>query len=79
MAQRYIINKVKGYVRENWGSPFIVAFMLLLVSTAVSLAIGLSYLDDSTAVYAFCALTVGVILQLVCFLKYTKKTSEAVA
>jgi hypothetical protein len=78
MAQSHIINKVKGYVRENWGSPFIVAFMLLLVSTAVSLSIGWSYLADSTAVYAFCALAVGVILQLVCFLKYTKKPTEAV-
>ena len=68
--------KVKCYLKENWGSPFIVAFMILLLSAAVSLAVG-SYLADAIAVYAFYALVAGVILQLVCFLKYGKKTDGA--
>jgi hypothetical protein len=71
--------KVKGYVKENWGSPFIVGFMLLLLSAAVSLSAGLSSLADAVAVYAYYALVVGVVLQLVCFLKYRKKVSEAEA
>ena len=37
-----IMLKVKGYIKENWGSPFIVGFMLLLVVGAVSLSAGLS-------------------------------------
>jgi hypothetical protein len=69
--------KVKGYVKENWGSPFIVGFMLLLLIAAVSLPAGLSSLADALAIYAFYALVAGVVLQLVCFLKYQKKVSEA--
>jgi len=71
--------KVKGYVKENWGSPFIVGFMVLLASAAVSLSEGLSSLADGIAVYAFYALIAGVILQLVCFVKYREKVSEAEA
>jgi hypothetical protein len=74
-----IMVKVKGYVKENWGSPFIAGFMLLLLSAAVSLSLGLSYLADAIAVYAYYALVAGVILQLACFLKYRKKVSEAEA
>jgi hypothetical protein len=72
--------RVKGFVKENWGSPFILGFMLLLLSAAVSLSLGLSYLADVIAVYAYYSLVAGVILQLACFLKYQKKvdTAEAV-
>ena len=65
--------KVKGYVTENWGSPFIVGFMLLLIFAAVSLSAGLSSLADNIAIYAYYALVVGVVLQLVCFFKYPRK------
>jgi hypothetical protein len=65
--------KVKAYVKENWGSPFIAGFMLLLVVTAVSSSAGLSSMADIVAVYAYFALVVGVILQLACFLKYRNR------
>jgi undecaprenyl pyrophosphate phosphatase UppP len=71
--------KLKGHVKKNWGSPFIVGFILLLVSAAVSLSEGLSSLADGIAVFAYYALIVGVILQLVCFVKYREKVSEAEA
>ena len=73
-----IMVKVKGHVKENWGSPFTVGFMLLLLSAAVSLSAALSSLADATAVYAYYTLVVGVVLQLVCFLKYRKKVGETV-
>ena len=66
--------KVKGYVKENWGSPFIVGFMLLLIVAAVSLSAGLSSLADTVAVYAYYALVAGVFLQLASFLKYRGKS-----
>ena len=72
-----IMVKVKGYVKENWGSPFIVGFMLLLLTAAVPLSAGLS-LADAIAVYVYYALVVGVVLQLACFLRYRKKIVEAV-
>ena len=69
-------DSVKVYVRENWGAPFIVVFMLLLMVTAVSLVMGLSILADGVAIAAYCALVAGVVLQLACFLKYNKKNGE---
>ena len=74
-----IILKVKGYVKENWGSPFIVGFMLLLIVAAVSLSTGFASLADNVAVYAYYALVAGVFLQLASFLKYRGKSSDEVA
>ena len=71
-----IMLKVKGYVGENWGSPFIVGFMLFLVVAAVFLSAGFSSLADTVAVYAFYALVAGVFLQLASFLKYRGKSDE---
>lgn len=65
--------KVKGYVKENWGAPFIAGFMFLLIGAAISLSVDLSSLADTIVVYAFCALVGGVVLQLFCFLKYPRK------
>ena len=70
--------KTKTYVKENWGSPFIACFILLLVVTAVSSSAGLSSMADTVAVYSYYALVVGVILQLACFLKYCKRIDGAV-
>ncbi len=68
-----IIFRVKKYVKENWGSPFIMGFMLLLVGSAVSLSFGLSSLADNIAVSAFYALIVGLILQVVSLLRIGRK------
>jgi hypothetical protein len=65
--------RVKGYVRENWGAPFILGFMLLLVVAAVSLSVGLDVLANGVAVCAYYALVAGVVLQLVCFVKFGEK------
>ena len=72
-----MIVKLKDSVRENWGSPFIAVFMIFLFCTAIFLSVGLSYLADFTAICAFYALVIGVILQLVCFFKFGKKEIKA--
>jgi hypothetical protein len=66
-----IFHRLKDYVMKNWGSPLLVSFIVLLAGSAVSSA-------DALSVYAFYVLAVGVVLQLVCFLKYDQKvhTSE---
>ena len=66
------------YVKENWGAPFIVSFMALLMVAAVSLLMDLAVLANEVAVYAYYALVVGVVLQLVCFLKYSKRNGEPI-
>jgi hypothetical protein len=68
--------RVKGYVRENWGSPFVVSFMVLLLGAAVLLSFNISYWAEQIAVYAYYALVIGVALQVVCYLKYKKVSDE---
>lgn len=65
-----MMNKLKGYFGENWGAPFIVGFMLLLMVCAGLLTSGESALADEVAVYAYYLLVVGVIFQLVSFLRH---------
>jgi len=65
-----------SYVSENWGAPFIVVFMVLLIACAGLLASGLSSLANDVAVYAYYFLVAGVILQLASYLKYEKKHAE---
>jgi len=73
---RRVPSRVKGYVKENWGAPFVVGFMALLIVAAVSLLMGYVVLANEVAVYAYYALVVGVVLQLACFLKYGKREGE---
>ena len=59
-----------NYLRENWGAPFVVGFQVLLLSCAGLLIQGNSGLADEVAVYAYYLLVVGVVLQLVSYLRY---------
>ena len=68
--------KAREYLRENWGAPFILGFILLMLVAAVSLVLDFVALADSVAVVAYCALVVGIGLQLVCFLKCNWKSGE---
>ena len=65
-----ISSRLRGYLKENWGSPFILAFMVLLTAAAGYLCVGLEETANEIAVYAYYALVIGVALQLVCYLKY---------
>lgn len=78
---RAFVNRVtvgaRGYVKENWGAPFVVGFMALLMVAAVCLLMDFAVLANEVAVYAYYALVVGVVLQLVCVLKYRKREGES--
>ena len=63
----------KEYFRENWGASFILAFMVLMIVAAVSLGVGLTSLANGVAIWSYGSLVVGVILQIVCFVKYGEK------
>jgi len=75
-SAKEILTRTKGYVRENWGAPFILGFMLLLMVAAASLSMGLDFLANDVAFYAYYALVAGVALQLVCFLKYGERSGK---
>lgn len=65
------------YLKQNWGAPFILAFMLLLVLSAVYLAFGAEGIANDIAVYAYYCLVAGVALQIASYLKYREAREEA--
>ena len=67
-TERFLV-LAKTYLRENWGAPFVLAFIGLLVTAALCLASGLELAANQAAISAYYALVVGVVLQLVCFWK----------
>ena len=62
----------RGYVRENWGAPFIVGFMGLLLTAVALLIVGLSWPAELVGDFAYFSLVFGVVLQLVCFCRGSK-------
>lgn len=73
-----LLVKIRDFVRGNWGFPFILVFIILLLLAAVSLTVGASIIGEYVAVFAYYALAIGVFLQLVCFLKARKKVDAEV-
>jgi hypothetical protein len=72
---RKIFTLLKGYSKENWGAPFLALFILLLIVMAIVFSLGLVYLADYIAVFGFYVLIIGVVLQIICFIKYRKTKS----
>jgi len=55
---------LKSYFKANPGTPFILAFMILLVSAAALLIAGNTSEADNTANYAFYSLVIGIVIQV---------------
>jgi hypothetical protein len=72
---RYSLVWIKRYSKENWGAPFVLVFMGLLLAAAVCLVSGLEWWANEVAVYAYYSLVMGVVLQLFCFWKSDCKGS----
>ena len=66
-------SKLKAYIKQNWGAPFVFGFILLLVIAAALLATGLSIPAEGVGAFAYFSLVAGVILQFACFLKSEKE------
>jgi hypothetical protein len=80
MIKGFISKRLPGakrYFGENWGTPFILAFIALLIVAAVSLDLGLTSLANDVAIWSCCSLVVGFVLQLVCFVKYGERVGES--
>jgi len=68
--------KIKRYFRENPGVPFIIMFQVLLLVSAGLLVQGGSGLANEVAVYAYYLLVVGVVLQLISFIRHGKDSKR---
>jgi len=55
--------RVKGYLKKNWGAPFIAIFIVFLAVAGVFVLLGCFALADAVAVYGFYGLVAGVTLQ----------------
>ena len=62
--------RIVDYIASNWGAPFVLAFIVLLIASAVSIGVGAQNLANAMALYAFYSLVLGVALQLASYLKY---------
>lgn len=66
IAIRFSVDqKIVNYIRENPGAPFIIAFMGFLMVAAVRLSMDMRDLANEFAVYAYYALVVGVVAQII--------------
>ncbi len=69
-------NQLKDYFKANPGTPFILAFMVLLLSAAVLLISGRSNDADSVANYAFYSLVLGIAIQVTVTVRESRKHSH---
>lgn len=68
------IPKVRRYLRENPGAGFVLGFQILLLACAGLLLIGNSMLANEVGIYAYYLLVIGVILQLISFLRHKEES-----
>jgi hypothetical protein len=65
----HLMSIFNAYFRENWGAPFILGFIALIIVCAVLQLDGLPDSANSVAVYAYYLLVIGVILQIVSYIR----------
>ena len=70
------ITRIMTYFRQNMGAPFVIVFQILLLFCAALLIWGYSNLANEVAVYAYYSLVVGVVLQLVSFIRHGEGTVD---
>ncbi len=68
--------RIKNYFRRNPGTLFIVGFQVLLLVCAGLLISGDSFWAEGVAVVAYFSLVIGVVLQLISFLRHREGELE---
>jgi hypothetical protein len=64
-----LLSWAKRFFRENPGALFIVGFQVLLAACAALLVLGLAASAEGVAVGAYFLLVIGVVLQLIWFVR----------
>lgn len=62
--------RIKRYLKDNPGAPFVIGFQLLLLICAGLLIQGNSVMANEVAGYAYFLLVIGVVLQLIAYVKH---------
>ncbi|MFQ5821149.1 MAG: hypothetical protein ACE5I5_14245 [Candidatus Heimdallarchaeota archaeon] len=68
--------RIKRYLRDNPGASFIIGFQILLLVCAGLLILGNSVWAEGVAVVAYFSLVIGVVLQLISFLRHREGELE---
>jgi len=68
--------RIKRYFRDNPGAFFIVGFQIFLLVCAGLLILGNSVWAEGVAVVAYFSLVIGVVLQLISFLRRVRQEEE---
>jgi len=71
-----LLVRFKRFLRENPRARFVVGFQVLLVSCAVLVAVGWNLVAEGVAVVAYFMLAVGVLVQLVWYVRHRDKNGE---
>ena len=66
----FLGRRLAYYLKTNWGAPFVIAFIVLLVASAAELSSGAADSANGIAIYGFYALVAGVALQIASYVKY---------
>lgn len=64
--------RVKIYIKNNLGAPFIIGFMIMLIISAINLTINNVNIAEKTAEYAYYSLVIGAVLQIISIIKKNK-------
>lgn len=73
LSLKRFLPRVKRYFSENLGAPFVIVFQTLLLVCAGLLIVGDAELANGVATGAYFSLVIGVVLQLVSFLRHGKE------
>jgi hypothetical protein len=53
------------YLKSNYGAPFVIAFIVLLVAAAVFESMGTGGIANTLSEYAYFSILIGVVLQVI--------------
>ena len=75
-SMKLFLPRIKRYLRENPGASFIIGFQILLLVCAGLLILGNSVWAEGLAVVAYFSLVIGVVLQLISFMRHGEEAEE---
>ena len=72
MPNPEVRSRLKGYFKENLGAPFIITFMIMLMTCTGLYITNMKEEANILATVAYFFLTIGVILQLLSYIRSKK-------